>query len=71
MYKGGVFMEKLSWCQRVQIEMLKRKMTTVELAKIVGYSRPYVANIVNGHVFSETANKKISDVLNVEYEDWR
>ena len=64
-------MEKLSWHQRAKIEMLKRKMTTGQLAKLVGYSRPYVANIVNGHVFSANANKKISDVLNIEYKDWR
>lgn len=64
-------MDKMTWCQNVKIEMIKKRMDTGDLAKAVGLSRPYVSNIINGHVFSESGNKKISDVLNIEYEDWR
>ncbi len=53
------------WCKKVKIELIQRDMSISNLAELTRMSREYTAGIVNGRNYSETAIKKISDVLNI------
>jgi hypothetical protein len=59
---------ELTWSQSARIAMIKKGITTGELAEMVKRSRPYVSNIINGRVFSPATNKLISDILDIEYK---
>lgn len=54
------------WCKRAKCELIRRDMTTTELAKIIGKSREYTSAVVNGRVYAAPVVKAISDVLNIE-----
>ena len=53
------------WCKQVKCELINRDMSIAELADIVGITRQYASEIVNGRRYSEPAVKAISDVLNI------
>lgn len=53
------------WCKQVKCELIKRDMSIAELAEMIGISRPYASEIVNGRRYSEPVVKAISDVLNI------
>ena len=54
------------WCKQAKIELIKRDMSVGELAENVGMTREYISAVVNGRVYSESAVKIISDVLNIK-----
>lgn len=56
------------WCRRVKHAMIDKGMGTKELGEALGYTRQYVAAIVNGRVYVETAVKRISDFLCIDSE---
>lgn len=53
------------WCKNVKIELVRRDMSTSDLAKLVGLTKQYTSGIVSGRNYSETAVKNISDALNI------
>ena len=62
--------KKLSpWCKAAKIEMIKRDITTTEMAKKLGMNRSYVSSIINGRIYSTTTVKKISDFLGIPDSD--
>lgn len=55
------------WCKEVQKSMIDMDMSTAELAEQAGYSRQFVAGVINGRNQSPAAVKRISQIVNVEY----
>lgn len=47
---------------KIRIELRKRKMTFSQLADIVGISRPYLSDIINGKRDGEKAKKHIETI---------
>lgn len=53
------------WCQDVQCALIRRNMSTADLAESIGMTKAYVSAIVNGRKRSEPAVRAISKFLNV------
>jgi len=47
---------------KIRIELRKRKMTFSQLADIVGISRPYLSDIINGKRDGEKAKEHIETI---------
>lgn len=47
---------------KIRIELRKRKMTFSQLAEIVGISRPYLSDIINGKRDGEKAKEHIETI---------
>ena len=61
---------KLSpWSKSVKKELIERDMSIKDVADELGMAREYVSAVINGRVYSESAVKKISNLLNVEDDD--
>ena len=53
------------WCKNVKCELIRRDMSTAELARKAKMSRQYTSAVVNGRIYSEPAIRCISDILNI------
>ncbi len=49
--------------------MIKRDISTNELAAKLEYNRPYVSSVLNGRTVSLPARKRISDFLGIKDSD--
>ncbi|WP_312499684.1 helix-turn-helix transcriptional regulator [Enterococcus sp.] len=47
---------------KIRIELRKRKMTFGQLAEIIGISRPYLSDIINGKRDGEKAKEHIETI---------
>lgn len=54
--------------KEVKKTMIDQDITTIQLASIIGYSRAYVNNLINGHVHSEKAKKAIALAFGKNYK---
>ena len=62
--------EKLPpWCKKAKIEMIRKDISTKELAEAVGCTRTYASLALNGRVTCMPIRKKISDFLNISDSD--
>ena len=57
-----------NWCKKAKIRLIELDMSITELARKVSLTREYTSALVNGRVYSESAIKAISDVLNISDE---
>lgn len=58
---------KLSpWCKQAKIALIEKDWSTADLAEAIGMAREYTSAVVNGRVYSASAIKAISDVLNIQ-----
>ena len=57
-----------NWCKQAKIRLIELDMPITELARKVSLTREYTSALVNGRVYSESAIKAISDVLNISDE---
>lgn len=57
-----------NWCKKAKIRLIELDMPITELARKVSLTREYTSALVNGRVYSESAIKAISDVLNISDE---
>lgn len=54
-----------NWCKEAKIQMVRRDITTPQLAQAIGVTRQYAAAILNGRVFAKPIVRKISAYLDI------
>jgi transcriptional regulator with XRE-family HTH domain len=55
--------------KKIKKAMIDQDFTVTKLAQIIGYTRGYVGNILNGHIVASVRFKKIIALaLNEDYE---
>ncbi len=57
-----------NWCKCVKIAMILKEMNTEDLAQDLGYTRHFIAGIINGYRNSPIARKRICRHLEVNEE---
>ncbi len=57
-----------NWCKCVKIAMILKEINTEDLAQGLGYTRHFIAGIINGYRNSPIARKRICKYLEVNEE---
>ena len=57
----------LSFTEKIRLIMIRREITSVQLARLLGTSRQNISNKLKKNNFSEKEMKKLAELLNCQY----
>lgn len=54
------------WCKAAKCALIMKDMKVVDLSQMIGISRVYTSQVVNGMQYAPEIASKISEVLDIE-----